>query len=55
MKGVMKFFIKEKHSTRFIGPYKILWRVIKVAYELELPSELESAHPVFHVSMLWNF
>ena len=24
----------------------------KVAYELELPSELESVHPVFHVSML---
>ena len=24
----------------------------RVAYELDLPSELESVHPVFHVSML---
>ncbi|XP_019238346.1 PREDICTED: uncharacterized protein LOC109218436 [Nicotiana attenuata] len=28
------------------------WRVGQVAYELELPSELESVHPIFHVSML---
>ena len=26
--------------------------VIKVAYELKLPRELTSAHPVFYVSML---
>ena len=29
-------------------------RVCKVAYELKLPSELASVHPVFHVSMLKN-
>ena len=32
--------------------YEILKRVRKVAYELKLPSELASVHPVFHVSML---
>ncbi|XP_027772383.1 uncharacterized protein LOC114076883 [Solanum pennellii] len=30
----------------------MLQRVDKVAYELKLPTELSSDHPVFHVSML---
>ena len=37
MKGVMIFGKKGKLSPRYVGPYKILKRVIKVAYELELP------------------
>jgi len=52
MKGVMRFGKKGKLSPRYIGPYKILRRIGQVAYELELPSELEFVHPVFHVSML---
>ena len=52
MKGVMRFGKKGKLSPRYIGPYRIIRRVGQVAYELELPSELESVHPVFHVSML---
>ena len=32
--------------------YEILQRVGEVAYELALPGELASIHPVFHVSML---
>ena len=51
-KGVMRFGIKRKLSTRYVGPYEILNRVGEVAYELELPAELASVHPVFHVSML---
>ncbi|XP_047260494.1 uncharacterized protein LOC124893580, partial [Capsicum annuum] len=31
---------------------RILSRVGKVAYEVNLPAELSSVHPVFHVSML---
>ncbi|XP_015060539.1 uncharacterized protein LOC107006521 [Solanum pennellii] len=31
---------------------KIVRRIGKVAYELDLPSDLEAVHPVFHVSML---
>ncbi|XP_019259770.1 PREDICTED: uncharacterized protein LOC109237836 [Nicotiana attenuata] len=52
MKGVMRFGKKGKLSLRYIGPYKILRRIGQVAYELELPSELEFFHPVFRVSML---
>ncbi|KAK4709950.1 hypothetical protein R3W88_004463 [Solanum pinnatisectum] len=52
MKGVMRFGKKGKLSPRFVGPYQILRRVGKVAYELDLPNELASVHPVFHVSML---
>ena len=52
MKGVVHFGKKGKLSPRYVGPYKILKRVGKIAYELELPSEMTSVHPVFHVSML---
>ena len=37
---------------RYVGPYEILHRVGEVAYQLALPAELASVHPVFHVSML---
>ena len=52
MKGVMRFGKKGKLSPRYIGPYRIIRKVGQVAYELDLPTELELVHPVFHVSML---
>ncbi|XP_070034802.1 uncharacterized protein [Nicotiana tomentosiformis] len=52
MKGVMRFGKKGKLSPRYIRPYNIIRKVGHVAYELDLPSDLESVHPVFHVSML---
>ena len=52
MKGVMRFDKKEKLSTRYVGPYKILKRVGKVAFQLELPEKLVAVHPVFHISLL---
>ncbi|XP_070046620.1 uncharacterized protein [Nicotiana tomentosiformis] len=52
MKDVMRFRKKGKLSPQYIGPYKIICKVDQVAYELDLPSHLESVHPVFHVSML---
>ncbi|WMV55430.1 hypothetical protein MTR67_048815 [Solanum verrucosum] len=52
MKGVMRFGKKGKLSPRYIDPYRISKRVGNVAYELELPQELEAVHPVFHISML---
>ncbi|WMV24955.1 hypothetical protein MTR67_018340 [Solanum verrucosum] len=55
MKGVMRFGKKGKLSPRYIGPYKIIRRVGQVAYELELPQELSTVHPVFHVSMLRKY
>ncbi|WMV06712.1 hypothetical protein MTR67_000097 [Solanum verrucosum] len=52
MKGVMRFGKKGKLSPRYVGPYRILKRISKVAYELELPADLAAVHPVFHISLL---
>ena len=52
MKRVVRFVKEGKLSPRYVGPYEILKRVGKVAYELKLPNEFASIHPVFHVSML---
>ena len=49
MKGVMRFGKKGKLSPRYVGPYKIFKRVVKVAYKLELQAELAAAYPVFHI------
>ena len=35
-----------------MGPYEIFQNIGNVAYELKLPSELASVHPVFHVSII---
>ncbi|XP_070030956.1 uncharacterized protein [Nicotiana tomentosiformis] len=52
IKGVMGLGKRGKLSPRYIGPYKIIRRVGQVTYELDLTSNLESVHPIFHVSML---
>ena len=48
----MRFGKKGKLSPRYIGPYQIVRKIGEVTYELDLPSDLEAVHPVFHVSML---
>ena len=55
MKGVTRFGKKGKLSPLYVGPYKILQRVCKVAYDFRLPSERASVHLVIHVSMLKKF
>ncbi|XP_070002835.1 uncharacterized protein [Nicotiana sylvestris] len=48
----MRFGKKGKLSLRYVGPHRIIQRVGKVSYRLDLPSEMSLVHPVFHVSML---
>nr|GEV16918.1 putative reverse transcriptase domain-containing protein [Tanacetum cinerariifolium] len=51
-KGVVRFEKKEKLAPRFIGPFEIIEKVGTVAYQLELPKELNGGHDTFHVSNL---
>ena len=55
IKGVMRFGKKGKLRPWLVGPYEVLQRVRKFAYELKLPSDLASVHSTFHVSILKKF
>ncbi|XP_070017406.1 uncharacterized protein [Nicotiana sylvestris] len=55
MKGVMRFGKKGKLSPRFVGPFEVLRRIVAVDYELALPPNLSSVHPVFYVSALRKY
>lgn len=53
---VLRLGRKGKLSPRFIGPYRILRRISPVAYQLELPLELDWTHdismfPCWHVTV----
>ncbi|GKD06554.1 hypothetical protein Tco_1181528, partial [Tanacetum coccineum] len=37
-----------KLNSRYVGPFKVLAKVGKVAYRLELPQELSRVHHTFH-------
>ena len=51
-KGVIRFRKRGKLEPRFIGPFKVIARVGKVAYRLELLEELQQIHNTFHASQL---
>ncbi|GJU49338.1 putative reverse transcriptase domain-containing protein [Tanacetum coccineum] len=51
-KGVVCFGKKGKLAPRFVRPFEIIEKVGPVAYRLDLPKELNSAHDTFHVSNL---
>nr|GFD12298.1 putative reverse transcriptase domain-containing protein [Tanacetum cinerariifolium] len=51
-KGVVRFGKRERLNPRYVGPFKVLKLIGKVAYKLELPGELSRVHNTFHVSNL---
>nr|GEV72568.1 putative reverse transcriptase domain-containing protein [Tanacetum cinerariifolium] len=53
-KGVVRFDKQGKLNPRYVGRFKLLAKVGKVAYRLERPKELSRVHHTFHVSNLKN-
>nr|GEZ85479.1 putative reverse transcriptase domain-containing protein [Tanacetum cinerariifolium] len=51
-KGVVRFSKRGKLNPMYVGPFKVLEEIGKVAYKLELPEELSRVHNTFHVSNL---
>ncbi|GJY51526.1 putative reverse transcriptase domain-containing protein [Tanacetum coccineum] len=51
-KGVVRFGKRGKLNPRYVRPFKVLAKVGKVAYKLELPQELSRVRHTFHVSNL---
>ncbi|GKB20851.1 putative reverse transcriptase domain-containing protein [Tanacetum coccineum] len=54
-KGVVRFDKQGKLNPRYVRPFKVLAKVGKVAYRLELPQELSRVYHTFHVSNLKKF
>nr|GFA99359.1 putative reverse transcriptase domain-containing protein [Tanacetum cinerariifolium] len=48
----VRFDKRGKLNPRYVGPFKVLAMLGKVAYKLELPKELSRVHHTFHVSNL---
>ncbi|GJX71008.1 putative reverse transcriptase domain-containing protein [Tanacetum coccineum] len=51
-KGVIQFGKRGKLNPSYVGPFRVLAKVGKVSYRLELPQELSRVHHTFHVSNL---
>nr|GEW07024.1 retrovirus-related Pol polyprotein from transposon TNT 1-94 [Tanacetum cinerariifolium] len=50
--GVVRFGKRGKLNPRYVEPFKVLEKIGKVSYNLELPEELSRVHNTFHVSNL---
>ena len=51
-KGVIFFRKRGKVGPLYIRPFRVIFRVVKVAYRLDLLEELSQIHSTFHVSHL---
>ncbi|GJV59822.1 hypothetical protein Tco_1465922 [Tanacetum coccineum] len=51
-KGVVRFGKRGKLNPRYVGPFRVLAKVRKVTYRMELPQELSRVYHTFHVSNL---
>nr|GEW41554.1 putative reverse transcriptase domain-containing protein [Tanacetum cinerariifolium]GEW41557.1 putative reverse transcriptase domain-containing protein [Tanacetum cinerariifolium] len=51
-KGVVRFGKRGKLNPRYVRPFKVLAKVGKISYRMELPQELSRVHHTFHVSNL---
>jgi len=53
--GVRRFNVKGMLSPRYVGPCEIIEKLNPVAYWLNLSTELEHVHNVFHSSQLQKY
>ncbi|GJS18588.1 putative reverse transcriptase domain-containing protein [Tanacetum coccineum] len=51
-KGVVRFGKRGKLNPRYVRPFRVLVKVGKISYRLELPQELSRVHHTLHVSNL---
>ncbi|GKC94994.1 hypothetical protein Tco_1160436 [Tanacetum coccineum] len=54
-KGVIRFGKRGKLNPRYIRPFKIIDKVVTVAYLLELPEQLSRVHNTFHAFNLKKY
>ncbi|KAG7572389.1 Ribonuclease H-like superfamily [Arabidopsis suecica] len=55
LRGPNRSITKHKLSPRYMGPFRFVERVGRIAYRLELPEVMQAFHKVFHVSMLKKY
>ena len=54
-RGLMRFGHNGKLSSRYIGSFDVINKIVEVAYRLVLPLQLSGVHDVFYVSMLQKY
>ncbi|GJV66534.1 putative reverse transcriptase domain-containing protein [Tanacetum coccineum] len=54
-KGVVRFGKKMKLAPRFVRLFEIIEKVCPMAYQLDLPEELNGVHDTFHMSNLKKY